>query len=124
MGWKAELVKAFFVAFGAFQTFANLSYLVRKNGVIYARKQHREMPDDASDRQMKVKMAGMFMFGLLMLVTGLVSYLIRSYYEMGFVIVMGLFAVYVFAEAVYYKYWRTTGAFILVLSLFMIILFV
>ena len=122
MGWKAEIVRAFFVAFGAGQAFANLFYLIGKNGETHARKQHRELPDNATNRQVRMKMTGMFCFGILMLATGLASYLTRSYHEMSFVIVLGLFAMYIFAEAVYYKYRRTTGAFILAVSLFMIVL--
>lgn len=48
-----EIYRAFFVAFGAMEVLTNFRYLIRKNGIELARKQHQELPKDISDRQMK-----------------------------------------------------------------------
>ncbi|MGL6200690.1 MAG: hypothetical protein ACRC3H_17310 [Lachnospiraceae bacterium] len=113
MTWTIEIIRAFFVAFGALQSIANLTYLVKADGIALAKKQHRELPDKVTCKQLRIKVICMFSFGVLFLVIGLISYFTRSYYKFSFIITIGAFTFYELFEAVYYKYWRTTGAFLL-----------
>ena len=43
MSWTHEILRAFFVAFGALQTISNMTYLLKKNGLELARKQHNNI---------------------------------------------------------------------------------
>ncbi len=124
MSWTHEIIRAFFVAFGALQSISNINYLLKKNGLELARKQHKELPNITTDKQIQVKMIGMFFFGILFLLTGLISYITRSYYELSFIILLGAYLLYTLMEAVYYRFWRTFGACIIAALLFLIALFV
>jgi len=123
MSWACEIIRAFFVAFGAMQTISNFTYLLTKKGLELAKKQHRELPDNTTNKQIKVKTLCMFSFGILFFATGLFSYLTRSYYELSFNIVLGAYTLYALIEAVYYRFWRTFGAFIISAILFLVVLF-
>lgn len=122
MSWMDEIVRAFFVAFGAMQTISNATYLMKRNGLMLARRQHKELPADITDGQMKVKVVCMLFFGLLMLGIGLFSFLGHAYHEWSFLIGMGMYMVYALGEAIYYKFWRPFGAFVIAGILFVLIL--
>ena len=123
MQWVFELVRAFFVAFGAMQTISNSTYLLKNNGLELAKKQHKELPDNTTSRQLRVKTICMLSFGVVFLSTGLFSYFARSKYELCFIIVLGAYALYALIEATYYKFWRTFGAFLVSAILFTIAIF-
>lgn len=38
--WKQEIFRAFLLAFGTGQIIANVTYLIKKNGIDLARRQH------------------------------------------------------------------------------------
>lgn len=124
MPWKSEILRALFVALGGMQTISNPTYLLKKNGIELARKQHKELPDSTTDNQMKTKVICMFSFGILFLITGLFSYFTRTYYELSFIIVLSIFTIYTLTEAVFYRFWRTFGAFIISAILLLVALFV
>ncbi|WP_234117094.1 hypothetical protein [Clostridium hydrogenum] len=109
MSWKLEVYRAFFLAFGVFQVIANLNYLLLKDGIKLARKQHQEIPSTVTDKQMKIKVTLMFSFGIVFLSNGVVSFATHSLNQTYYVITLILFAVYASVEALYYKYWRTFG---------------
>ena len=121
MTWVFEIIRAFFVAFGAMQTISNFIYLLKSNGLELARKQHRELPDNTTNKQIKTKILCMFSFGILFLSTGLFSYLSYSYYEFGFIFILGAYTLYTLVEAIYYRFWRTFGAFIISAMLLLIL---
>jgi len=123
MTWTFEIIRAFFVAFGAMQTISNFNYLLKKNGLESAKKQHKELPDNTTNKQIKVKTICMFSFGILFLITGLFSYFTRSNYELSFIIVLGAYTIYALIEAIYYRFWRTFGAFIISAVLLLVTLF-
>lgn len=123
MSWKFEIIRAFFVAFGAMQTISNVTYLLKKSGLELAKKQHKELPDNITNKQLKVKTICMFSFGVLFLAASLFPYLTRSYYELSFIIVLGAYTLYALIEAVYYRFWRTFGAFIISAILLVVALF-
>lgn len=113
MEWKLEIYRAFFVAFGAFESFTNLSYLTKINGIQLARKQHKELPEIVSDRQMKAKVTAMFLFGLVFLINGLYSYYMHAVNLLSFTVNLSFFCIYAFLESLYYRYWKTFGFFLL-----------
>ncbi len=121
MTWMFEIIRAFFVAFGAMQTISNITYLLKNNGLESAKKQHRELPDNTTNKQIKAKTLCMFSFGILFLSTGLFSYLSHSYYKFGFVFILGAYTLYALVEALYYRFWRTFGAFIISAVLLLIL---
>lgn len=123
MTWVFEIVRAFFVAFGAMQTISNLVYLFKSNGYELAKKQYRELPANITRKQLKVKIICMFSFGILFLSMGLFSYINSSYYEFCFIIALGAYALYALVEAIYYRIWRTFGAFIISAILLLILVF-
>ena len=122
MSWTFEIIRVFFVTFGVLQTIANFIYLSRKNGLELAKNQHRELPDNTTKKQLRVKTICMFLFGIIFFATGLFSYVTHSDYKLSFIIVMGAYTLYALIEAVYYRFWRTFGAVILSTILFLVIL--
>lgn len=97
------IVTMLFLLFGLIETVANLYYLIGKRGVELARRQHRELPADVSDRRMKIKIWTMLALGLLFLGGGI--YACAAVYMVP-AIMMGilmLFTVYMLAEALYYR---------------------
>lgn len=124
MSWKNEIIRGMFVAFGAMQTIQNLTYLLKENGLESARKQHRELPDNITEKQIRAKVICMCLFGILFLATGLFSYFTRSYYELSFILVLVAYVLYALIEAVYYRFWKTFGALILSVILLLVAIFV
>lgn len=123
MSWTSEIIRAFFVAFGAMQTISNCIYLLKRDGFELARKQHKELPDNISNKQIKLKTICMFLFGILFFITGLFSYLTHSYYELSFIIILSVYTLYALIEAIYYRFWRTFGALIASTILLLVALF-
>jgi hypothetical protein len=119
---KFEIYRAFFIAFGAIQTVLNLIYLLKSDGPELARKQHREIPAKATSRQMRTKALCMFLIGTLFLATGLISSFIYAFHWLGFPIALGVYAAYALVEAAYYRFWRTTGAFVITCLLLLVYL--
>lgn len=109
MTWKQEIFRALFLAFGTGEIIANLNYLIKKNGIDLARRQHQELPANASDKQMRIKVICMLSAGIMFFIESLISYITRSY--SGVIIIGSLIAVAIYAcvEALYYKYWKTAG---------------
>lgn len=122
MSWISEIMRAFFVAFGSMQTIANLTYLLKKNGLELAKKQHKELPDNITNKQIKTKTICMFLFGILFLATGLFSYFIHAYNKYSFIAVLGIYMLYALVEFIYYRFWRTFGAFMLSAVLLLIVI--
>lgn len=121
MEWKLEIYRAFFVAFGAMEVLTNLCYLIRKNGLQLARKQHQELPKSITEHQIRIKVILMFLFGLAFLINGLFSYCTHTVNTIFFTINLILFSLYAFIESMYYKYWKTIG--FLIVSIILLIIF-
>ena len=54
MSWKYEIFRCFFLAFGMFEVITNLRFLMKKDGLDLAIKQHGELPKGISEKN-KVK---------------------------------------------------------------------
>jgi len=123
MTWKQEIFRGFLLALGTLQVITNITYLLKKNGIALARKQHQEVPTGISDYKMKVKVIMLFCFGLLFFGESLISYFCRTFFDTAVLVSLVLFAIYAVCEAIYYRYWKTCGFAILaclMLGLFLV----
>lgn len=124
MLWKEEIYRAFFVTFGMFEILTNISYLLFKNGLDRAIRQHGELPKDVSKKQIRVKTICMLIFGSIFFVIGLYSFINRSVDYMIYLSVLILFSIYAIIEGSYYRYWKTIGfSIVSLIVLFIFILF-
>lgn len=122
MSWKFEIYRALFVALGMFEVITNASFLCSKNGLKFASKQHSEIPKDATLKQLKMKVTIMLTFGLLFLIGGVSSYVLKSVNEVCYLLILSLFTLYALVETIYYRYWKTFGFFII--SILFLIFFI
>lgn len=123
MPLKFEIYQALFVALGVIQVLTNSVYLLKDNGLTYARKQHRELPTKITDRQILIKVMLMFGFGTAFLIIGIYSFYKSTFFEtMAFTSLL-LFAIYGTLEAMYYRHWKTTGFAILSIVILIIYMF-
>lgn len=109
MTWKQEIFRALLLAFGTGQIIANVTYLIKKNGIDLARNQHQELPEGVSDKRMKIKVICMLIAGIMFFIVASISYILHSYFN---TIIFGsliIFSIYAVAEALCYKYWKTFG---------------
>lgn len=120
MTWKEEIFRAFLLAFGSLQIITNLRYLTKNDGVELARRQHQELPSDTSRTKMKIKVICMFLVGIMFFTVSLISYIFHSFYDTAIFISLVIFSIYALLEALYYKYWKTTGFAIVTLVLLII----
>lgn len=109
MSWTEEFYRAFFVAFGMFEIITNLSYLLLKNGLDRAIKQHGELPKFVSKKQVKVKVICMLIFGSAFFIIGLLSYITRTVEYINYLSILIVFSIYAIIEGCYYRYWKTIG---------------
>lgn len=109
MGWKEELFRCFFVAFGMLELITNIGYLKLKNGLTRAIKHHGELPRGVSEKQIKVKVLCMLISGAVFLIAGLFSFYNKSVNRNIYISVLSSFSIYAVCEALYYKYWKTVG---------------
>lgn len=115
-----EILRAFLLSLGVSELLLNCSYLVKRNGLTLARKQHGELPPNLPHRNIKIKVIVMASFGLLFALVSLNSYFLHAYVKTLMVISLFLFMVYGISEALYYKYWKTTGFAIVTVIAFLI----
>lgn len=120
MTWKEEIFRAFLLAFGSLQIITNLSYLLKNEGIELARRQHQELPSDTSNTKMKIKVICMFLVGVMFFAVSLISYILHDFYEEAIFTSLIIFSIYALMEALYYKYWKTTGFAIVTLILLLI----
>lgn len=118
MTWKQEIFRALLLAFGTGQIIANVTYLIKKNGIDLARKQHQELPEDVSDKKMKIKVICMLIVGVMFFIVASISYILHSYFNDVIFDSLIIFSIYAVVEALYYKYWKTFG--LAIVSLFLL----
>lgn len=124
MTWKQEIFRAFLLAFGTGQIIANVTYLIKKNGISLARKQHQELPDNVSDKEMRMKVICMLLVSSMFFMVSLISYMLHSYFNIVILILLILFSMYAIAEALYYRYWKTVGFAIVTITLLSVYIFI
>lgn len=110
-----------FIVFGGMECLTNIFYLVKKNGLALAAKQHFELPPGASVRQLRVKVFCMLIFGSLFLLTGFCKLTLVTASPSILLLPLTAFTLYTLVEACYYK---RVGAFIMTgLSTALLLLF-
>lgn len=123
MSWKYEIYRAIFVTLGTTEVITNLIYLMKKDGLKLAKKQHGELPPNITEKQLFIKVILMAMFGILFFISGIYFYIIKTFsHSIAFTILL-LFSIYAILEAIYYRYWKTTGFCIVAVTLFLVYIF-
>jgi hypothetical protein len=116
MTWGQEILRAVLLTFGFMEVFTNASYLLKKQGMQLARKQHGELPSGIADNGIRIKVICMLAFGSIFFAAALSSYIIHRYIQLPILVIAILFSVYGVIEAFCYKYWKTWGfAFVTIL---------
>lgn len=109
MTWPQEILRALLLTFGITEIITNVSYLAKENGLDLARKQHGELPAKISSKKIKVKVVCMLLFGIIFFISSFSTYILHKYISTIILIPSILFCIYGIIEALYYRYWKTTG---------------
>ncbi len=107
MTWGQEILRALLLTLGATEIITNLCYLTRKNGLELARKQHGELPNNISNKQIKIKVICMLLSGIAFFGSSLLCYILHKYLHNIILMTTILFSLYGIIEALYYRYWKT-----------------
>jgi hypothetical protein len=124
MTWGQEIFRAFLLALGSLETITNLIYLTKKNGINLARKQHKEIPMNLSNKKMKIKVVCMLLTGIIFFGVSLLTYLSHNYFKNIIIITTIIFSVYGISEALYYRYRNTFGFAIVTILLVLCSIFI
>ena len=122
MPLKFEIYRIIILLLGIGEGLTNLIYLISKRGVTLARNQHKEIPPTVTDKQMKLKIIMLFIFGIIFLICALYSFITKTFPKTIISTVFVCFAVYAVIEASYYRYWKTIGFAVLAISLAIILI--
>lgn len=109
MTWPQEILRALLLTFGITEIITNVSYLAKENGLDLSRKQHGELPAKISSKKIKVKVVCMLLFGIIFFISSFSTYILHKYISTIILIPSILFCIYGIIEALYYRYWKTTG---------------
>ena len=109
MTWGQEILRALLLAVGFTEITTNLLYLTRINGLELARKQHGELPKSITDKNIKIKVICMLTFGIVFFASSLLCFILHKYLYNIILVPLILFSIYGIIEALYYRYWKTTG---------------
>ena len=114
------IFKIIIVVFGLIEIMTNGYYLFGKNKIMKAKLQHRELPEGITIFQLKLKVILMFLSGLLFFITGIVSFFKEKEHLLFLSLIF--FNLYALSEALYYRYWKIFGFFIV--SIFMTLIYI
>ena len=119
-GGEMFIFKIIIVVFGLIEIMINGYYLFGKNKIMKAKLQHRELPEGITIFQLKLKVILMFLSGLLFFITGIVSFFKEKEHLLFLSLIF--FNLYALSEALYYRYWKIFGFFIV--SIFMTLIYI
>ena len=119
-GGEMFIFKIIIVVFGLIEIMTNGYYLFGKNKIMKAKLQHRELPEGITIFQLKLKVILMFLSGLLFFITGIVSFFKEKEHLLFLSLIF--FNLYALSEALYYRYWKIFGFFIV--SIFMTFIYI
>ena len=119
-GGEMFIFKIIIVVFGLIEIMTNGYYLFGKNKIMKAKLQHRELPEGITIFQLKLKVILMFLSGLLFFMTGIVSFFKEKEHLLFLSLIF--FNLYALSEALYYRYWKIFGFFIV--SIFMTLIYI
>ena len=119
-GGEMFIFKIIIVIFGLIEIMTNGYYLFGKEKIMKAKLQHRELPEGITIFQLKLKVILMFLSGLLFFITGIVSFFKEKEHLLFLSLIF--FNLYALSEALYYRYWKVFGFFIV--SIFMTLIYI
>ena len=119
-GEEMFIFKIIIVVFGLIEIMTNGYYLFGKDKIIKAKLQHRELPEEITVFQLKVKVILMFLSGSLFFITGIASFFKEKEHLLFLSLIF--FNLYALSEALYYRYWKIFGFFIV--SIFMTLIYI
>lgn len=119
-GGEMFIFKIIIVVFGLIEIMTNSYYLFGKDKIMKAKLQHRELPEEITILQLKVKVMLMFLSGCLFLITGIASFFEEKEYLLFLALIF--FNLYALCEALYYRCWKVFGFFIV--SAFMTLIYI
>ena len=124
-----SMIRFFFVFYGALQTLLGLTILIAHTKS-EAAKNAQEIPSDTTSldttlpKHQKIKALFMILFGIAFLTVAIISFITDTRNNIGFLIVMGIFSVYSFVDAIISKSKKTTAIAIITIIFTLIILFI
>lgn len=107
MNIAQHIFRIFFLIFGIFYIGSNSFYLIKKNGLKFARKLYLELPDDIPLYNIGIKVISMLTFGILFFIITVVSFFTESFYYYYYIVILIMFFIYSLIEAFFYRYWKT-----------------
>ncbi len=115
-----SIFKIIMIIFGLIEIITNGYYLFGKDKIMKAKLQHRELPKGTTVFQLRLKVILMFLIGCLFFTAGIISlFKEREYLLFLALIFLNLYAL---CEALYYRYWRVFGFFIV--TVFMTLIYI
>lgn len=109
MTWGQEILRALLLTLGVTEIITNLLYLTKENGLELARKQHGELPGNLPNKKIKIKVICMLISGIALFASSFICYILHTYLHNLIMMTLILFSLYGIVEALYYRYWKTTG---------------
>lgn len=109
MSMMQEILRAFLLSLGVFEIITNAVFLLKTDGISFARRQHQELPKDLPDKRIMIKVVLMLLFGIAFSAVSIVSYILHGYLNYTILIILFLFSAYGITEAICYKHWKTWG---------------
>lgn len=91
------------IVFGLFELVNNVKYLKQKDGIRKAYGQHREIPSTVSENIMYTKVKIMLTVGCIFVTGSVVTILLPTYTKEILSYMYTAYALYAWAEAIYYK---------------------
>ena len=119
-GGEMFIFKIIIVVFGLIEIMTNGYYLFWGKKIMKAKLQHRELPEGITIFQLKLKVILMFLSGLLFFIAGIVSFFKEKEHLLFLSLIF--FNLYALSEALYYRYWKVFGFFIV--SIFMTLIYI
>ena len=96
--------KCLVLLFGVFELSTNTIYLIMKNGVSKAYKQHKELPGSVPESRMKAKVITMEFIGTVFFLAGLHAVIFSASAKVLLSGILAFYAMYNWCESIYYRH--------------------
>ncbi len=114
------IFKIIIIIFGLIEIITNGYYLFGSNKIMKAKLQHRELPEGITVFQLRLKVILMFLSSCLFFITGIATLFDKWEYLLFLSLI--IFNLYALCEALYYRYWRVFGFFMV--TIFMTLIYI
>lgn len=119
----SSILNVFILVIGLFSVITNGFYILINKEVELGRRQHRELPESASEFEVKTKVNLMFISGLMFCIAFILNTIKSPKSEIFLLFTLSLFFCYSLLEAQHYKHWKTWGFSFVSVFLLLIYLF-